>query len=142
MSISRAYSYAGTASTISGKASPRALNPPAGTGGRTSACRAGSPWRFTFPSMSLSSLLFASIVRLFQPATSSVGPRPLSEHALFCSPFLYLAFTCRSTAVLTSCLLVCEGASTVDTFSSVPGGRVFDGEYDETVSALVHRKCF
>ena len=71
-------------------------------GGRTSACRAGSPWRFTFPSMSLSSLLFASIVRLFQPATSSVGPRPLSEHALYYSPFFYLAFTCRSTAVLTS----------------------------------------
>ena len=81
---------------------------------------------------------FASIVRLFQPATFSV----LSEHALCCSPFLYLAFTCRSTAALTSCLLECDGASTVDTFSSVPGGRVLDGEYDETVAALVHRKCF
>ena len=33
-------------------------------------------------------------------------------------------------------------SSTMDTFSSVPGGIVFDGEYDETVSALVHRKCF
>ena len=47
-----------TASSVSGKASPRAFNPLAGTGGRTSTCRAGSPWRFTFPSMSLSPPLF------------------------------------------------------------------------------------
>ena len=51
------YSPSFIASPISGKASPHAFNPPAGAGGRTSACRAGSQWRFTFPSMSLSSLL-------------------------------------------------------------------------------------
>ena len=66
-SISRAYSFAGTyrglflllltASSLSGKASPRAFNPPSGASGRTSSCRAGSPWSFAFPSMSLSSLL-------------------------------------------------------------------------------------
>ena len=71
-----------------------------------------------------------------------VGPRPLSEHVLYCTPSLFPVFTCRSAAVLTSCLLACEGASTVDTFSSVHGGRVFDGEYDEIVSVLVRRKCF
>ena len=37
------------------KASPRALNPPAGAGGRASTCRAGSPWRFQVP---LPSVLF------------------------------------------------------------------------------------
>ena len=37
------------------KASPRALNLPAGAGGRASTCRAGSPWRFQVP---LPSVLF------------------------------------------------------------------------------------
>ena len=44
-----------------------AFNPPAGAGGRASTCRAGSPRRFTFPSISLSSLLFASIVATHVP---------------------------------------------------------------------------
>ena len=77
-SISRAYSYAGTyrglfllltASSVSGKASPRAFNPLAGAGGKTSNMQSGLSVEVyvTFPSMSLSSLLFASTVTCHVP---------------------------------------------------------------------------
>ena len=85
-----------TASSVSGKASPHAFNPPAGASGRTSTCRAGSPWRFTFPSLSLSSLLFVSIVASLVPLYRYVSPRTVSEVAKSLdvrvpSPFLLLS---------------------------------------------------
>ena len=86
-SISRAYSYAGTYRFLLPSLKlRRAFHPPAEAGGRTSTCRAGSPWRFTFPSISLSSLLFASIVatHVWRPMshfTGMISPRAISEVA-------------------------------------------------------------